>query len=402
MLDGIRVLSFTHFLQGPSASQMLADMGADVIKVEPLGGAFERAWSGPDAFVDDVSVFYALANRNIRSIAIDLKATAARDVLRALVKSADVLIESFRPGTMSRLGLGYAEVSAINPRLVYCSLTGYGSDGPYVDRPGQDVLLQALSGLAMATGRAGDPPTPVGASAVDQHGAALAVVGILGALLGRARHGRGTLVESNLLNAALDLQIEPLGYFLNGWRAERSPTGISSPYYKAPYGVFATADGYLCLSINPLDRLARVFQDEWFGDVVSEPESHARREQVNARVARHMRGRTSAQWMAQFEQHGVWFAPVNGYEEVVTDPQVLHNESFLNVVPENGQPMRVLAHPIRYGGVRPGVVRQPPRLGSATVEVLHDLGFEDEQVTELLRQGVVRDAGRQRLDSVAQ
>ena len=233
-LAGVQVVSFTHFLQGPSASQLLADLGADVIKVEPLDGAFERSWSAPDAFVGGRSAFFLLGNRNVRSMAMNLKSPRAAEAIRRLISGADVLIESFRPGTMDRLGFGHKELRESNPRLIYCSLSGYGSSGPYSERPGQDVLIQAMSGLAMATGREGDPPTPAGASLVDQHGAVLAAFGILAALAQRDRTGVGLKVESNLLSAALDLQIEPLTYALNGFRPRRSRAGISSGYYKSP------------------------------------------------------------------------------------------------------------------------------------------------------------------------
>ncbi|QNE48631.1 CoA transferase (plasmid) [Glaciihabitans sp. INWT7] len=390
MLSGIRVISFTHFLQGPSASQFLADLGAEVIKVEPPTGAFERSWSGPDAYLDGTSVFFLLGNRNQQSFSIDLKAPGARRVLTDLLASADVLIESFRPGAMDRLGLGYNDVAAINPRLIYCSLSGYGSDGPYVDRPGQDVLLQAVSGLAAATGRGGVSPTPVGASIVDQHGATLGALGILAALHGRERTGRGMKVESNLLNAALDLQIEPFAYYLNGFRGERSESGVSSRFYKAPYGVFPTADGFVCLSLNSLATLEKLFGDPWFGGV-SETDSYARREEVNRRIVGHLREIPTAEWFARCEAVKVWYAPVNGYEEVVVDPQVLHNESILAFEhPEAGH-VEVLAHPITYDGRRPGIRSVPQALGASTRSVLGSLSYTEAEIDELVAEGVILD-----------
>ncbi len=388
MLSGIRVVSFTHFLQGPSASQLLADLGADVVKIEPHGGAFERSWTGPDRFIDGYSPFFALANRNVRSMVADLKNPDAVAVVRELLADADVLIESFRPGTMDKLGLGYAELSAANPRLVYASLSGYGSDGPYRDRPGQDVLIQALSGLAMATGRADAAPTPVGACVVDQHAAVLAAFGILAALHGRERTGRGTLVESNLLNAALDLQIEPLAYALNGFPGSRSASGVSSPYYTAPYGVFATSDGHLCISLTGLDALERVFGDDWFAGV--DPAArYAERDTVNDRVAQHMRTRSTAEWEAHFAEQRMWFAPVQDYAQVMADPQVLHNDSFDAFEHETAGTIRTLKHPVMYGGERPGVRTAPPELGAHTREVLAQLGYDEDASGALFASGAV-------------
>lgn len=388
MLDGVRVVSFTHFLQGPSASQLLADLGADVVKVEPKGGAFERSWTGPDRFIEGFSPFFALGNRNVRSIVVDLKHPDGVEVVRGLLADADVLIESFRPGTMEKLGLGYAELSEANPRLVYASLSGYGSDGPYRDRPGQDVLIQALSGLAMATGRADAPPTPVGACVVDQHAAVLGAFGILAALHGRERTGRGGLVESNLLNAALDLQIEPLAYALNGFPSSRSTSGVSSPFYTAPYGVFATADGFLCISLTGLDALERVFDDPWFAGVDAGAR-YAERDAVNARVASHMRTRATAEWETHFGAHRMWFAPVQGYDQVMVDPQVLHNDSFDSFEHPEAGTIRTLKHPVMYDGERPGIRTAPPELGQHTREVLDALGYDAEEGEALFASGAV-------------
>src|SRR5258706_1395713 len=182
MFNGVKVLSFTHFLQGPSAVQMLADPGADVIKIEPAKGAFERRWAGFDAFVEGVSVFYMLGNRNQRRLVIDLRREEAKEIVLRMVREADVLIENYRPGVMKRLGFDYETLKAINPRLIYCSCTGYGSDGPYLERPGQDLLLQCMSGLAMLSGEDGAPPTPVGSAIVDQHAAMLAAFGVVAAM----------------------------------------------------------------------------------------------------------------------------------------------------------------------------------------------------------------------------
>lgn len=382
MLDGIRVVSFTHFLQGPSATQLLADLGARVVKVEPPGGAFERSWSGPGAYLNGESVFFLLGNRNVESLVVDLKDPAWLKVVTRLVDDADVLIESFRPGVMDRLGLGWNRLRERNSRLVYCSLSGYGSDGPYRDRPGQDVLLQSMSGIAAATGTAAGPPTPVGTSVVDQHGAVLGAFGILAALHGRERTGRGVRVESNLLSAALDLQVEPLSYFLNGFQGRRSESGISSPYYKAPYGVFSTADGYLTLSLNALALLGEIFDDDWFL-TVGEDNSYDRREDVNDRVAKHMLQRSTAEWSAVFTAAKVWFAPVNTYADVIDDPQVRHNESVIEIEHPRAGSVKILAHPVLYDGQRPGVRTLPPDLGAANEAVLDELGYDAAEIAAL-------------------
>jgi crotonobetainyl-CoA:carnitine CoA-transferase CaiB-like acyl-CoA transferase len=369
-----------------SCDASLADLGADVIKVEPTGGAFERHWSGPDAFINGESIFHLLGNRNQRSIAVNLRSDTGKEVLRRMLPKIDVLIESFRPGALQRLGLGYDDVKAINPSIIYASLSGYGSDGPYRDRPGQDVLVQALSGLTTLNGRQADPPTPVGASVVDQHAAALAAIGILGALMRRQRTGIGCKVESNLLNAALDLQIEPLSYYLNGFDHDRDATGVSSRYYKAPYGIFATQDGHICLSITAPAKLAEAFSDPWFTEVSAHAE-FAQRAEINQRVAKHLGERSTAHWLTHLAEVGVWHAPVNTYADVATDPQVSYNEAIRTVVHPRAGAIRLLNHPIRYDGSAPQIRRLPPANGEHTAEVLGELGYDRATIEQMTEEG---------------
>ena len=190
-------------------------------------------------------MFFLLGNRNQNSLAIDLKSEAGKEVIKQLIQTYDVIIENFRPGVMDSLGLGYEELSAINPRLIYCSCTGYGSSGPMADKPGQDLLIQGMSGLASLTGNRQDLPSAVGTAVVDQHGAILAALGVVSALYDRARTGKGHRVEASLLGSALDLQLESLAYYLNGNRElpERSTSGLSTRMHQSPYGIYETADG---------------------------------------------------------------------------------------------------------------------------------------------------------------
>jgi crotonobetainyl-CoA:carnitine CoA-transferase CaiB-like acyl-CoA transferase len=228
----------------------------------------------------------------------------------------------------------------------------------------------------------------VGACVVDQHAAVLGAFGILAALHGRERTGRGGLVESNLLNAALDLQIEPLAYALNGYSSSRSTSGVSSPFYNAPYGVFATSDGYLCISLTSLEALERVFGDAWFATL--DPGSrYEERDAINERIAAHMHGRSTAGWSEHFTANKMWFAPVNGYDEVIVDPQVLHNDSFDAFEHETAGTIRTLKHPIMYDGVRPGIRTAPPELGQHTREVLAGLGVDDADADTLFASGAV-------------
>lgn len=383
-LSGTRIVSLTHYLQGPACVQFLADLGADVIKIERIGGAYERHWSGAKAFLnEDTSVFYLAAGRNQRSIEIDFTTEEGREILWQLIDEADVLIENFRPGTLDKHGFSYEAASARNPRLIYCSLTGYGTDGPARTKPGQDLLVQSMSGLATLSGQSDSPPVLFGTAIVDQHAATLGAMGVLAALLERARTGKGTRVDSNLLSAALDLQIEPLNYHLNGAKLwDRSASGVSSRFHQAPYGVFKTADGWLTLSLADGATLARTFDDPQFAKWSREDQFDAR-EDVNARVASHMIKRTTAEWDTHFTEHGIWFAPVNDYDDVLADPQVEANGSILSYDDPAAGPVRLLAHPVRYGGKVPEMYRRPPLPGQDTDDILTGLGLGADDISRL-------------------
>jgi crotonobetainyl-CoA:carnitine CoA-transferase CaiB-like acyl-CoA transferase len=395
MLKGIKVLSFTHFLQGPAAVQMLADVGADVIKIEPPGGAFERNWAGFDAFVEGVSVFFLLGNRNQRSISLDLRDEKAKEIVWRMVREADVLIENYRPGVLQRMGFGYADVKAVNPRLVYCSCTGYGSSGPYLKRPGQDLLLQAMSGMTMLSGEADSPPTPVGSAIVDQHAAALAAFGVVAALQARARTGNGTLVESNLLNAAIDLQIEPFTYYLNkGPLWARTDPPIGSRFHPAPYGVYRTRDGWIAISLTTTAKLAAALDRPELSSFSDPKDPVHKRDQINRIVYEAITTRSTAEWMQVFDVHDVWYAPVNDYEQVEADPQVIHNEIVMTVEHPQAGSVRLLAHPVRYDGKAPALQRAPPQQGQHTREVLAELGYSADEIETLVSLRIALPEGR--------
>ena len=390
MFKGVKVLSFTHFLQGPSAVQMLADLGADVVKIEPLKGAFERHWAGFDAFIDDVSIFFMLANRNQRSLSIDLRSDKGKEIILRMVREADVVIENYRPGVMKRLGFDYESLKAINPRLIYCSCTGYGSDGPYLERPGQDLLLQCMSGLALLSGEDGAPPTPVGSAIVDQHAAMLAAFGVVAAMYEREKTGKGKMIESNLLNAALDLQIEPLTYYLNkGPLWKRSTPGMGSRFHPAPYGAYQTSNGWIAISLTSADKLVKAFGADPFARYTDRDQIDKRSE-IHQAVCAVMLRKTTAEWEIVFAQCDVWNAPVNDYEQVERDPQVVFNKMIMDVEHPDVGNVKLLSHPVRYDGKAPAVTRPPPRIGEHTREVLAELGYSPAEIEAFVNSAVVK------------
>lgn len=389
-LQGVRVLSFTQFLLGPSGVQFLADMGADVIKIEPPGaGAWERGWAGNDLFLNGVSAFFLCAHRNQRSLTLNLKHPEGQAIARRLAAQADVLVQNFRPGVMDRMGLGYEEVAPLNPRLIYVSASGYGEKSVYRDRPGQDLLLQAMSGLASISGRAGQPPTAVGTAVVDQHGAALLAMGVLAALFERIRTGRGQKVEVSMIRAALDLQMEIATYYLNGALMRKSPTSLASMVHPGPYGIYETKDGYLALSMSPLPVLQQALQLPELQPLATVAYNFPAREEIARILEPVLRTRTTAEWMEYLVPRGVWAAPVLDYERVFADPAVQE----AGVVEEVEHPVagriRLLRFPLEFSGGRAESRRPAPMPGEHTGEILQELGYAEAEVQRFRDLGVV-------------
>jgi crotonobetainyl-CoA:carnitine CoA-transferase CaiB-like acyl-CoA transferase len=365
--------------------QFLADLGADVIAVEPPGGAFQRNWSGANnKRVDGQSMLLLVGNRNKRSLVLDLKKPEAIEIARKLIATADVLTENFRPGVLDKLGLGYEAARAIKPDIIYATASGFGADGPYVNRPGQDLLVQALSGLATITGTRKNGPRAVGVSAVDHHGAALFAAGILAALVGRTTSGKGCRVDVNLLSAALDLQQESLTCYMNGEPPEdtRQPEHVSGWYYSAPYGLYATRDGHVAISLTSLDVL---------GDALDLPgeqrlpdsEAFTLRDEITTAIAANVAKRTTAECVEIFTARGIWHAPVNDYSKLAGDPQIVHNRSFQTVPGATGAPITLVSHPIQYDGQVPEVRLPPQQLGAQSNEILSELGYDTDAIRSL-------------------
>ena len=391
LLDGVRVVSFNHFLLGPHAMQTLGDLGADVIAIEPLGGAFQRQWGGADKRIDGQTTLFLCANRNKRSLALDLKASEGREIAWKLIARADVVSENFRAGVMAKLGFGYDAMMAVNPSVIYASASGYGPDGPHAKRPGQDLLIQAMSGLAAITGNSQDRARAVGVAAVDVHAGSLLATGILAALVRRARTGEGCRVDVNLLSAAIDLQSESFSTYLNGPRPDdvRPPPGLAGWYYPGPYGIYATADGHLALSFSDHGHLADALSLPALAAIPSD-DGYARREEIVRLIAPVLETGTTAAWLSAFEGRNIWCAPVNDYEDVLRDPQIRHNKCFETIPGATGTPITVVGHPIRYDGETPGVRLPPQPLGAQTEEVLREIGYGSDAIERLEADEVIR------------
>lgn len=400
MLSGIKVVSFCHFLQGPAGAQYLADMGADVVKVEPIGGAHERRWSGADVYVEGVSGFYLCANRNKRSIGIDLKSAEGKQVARRLIADADVVMENFRPGVFAKLGFDEETLRDINPDLIFASASGFGATGPMAMKPGQDLLAQARSGLMSVTGTPERGPTPVGAAIVDQHGGALLAMGILGALVRRLRDGKGTRVEASLINSAIDLQGEPLvNYFAGGMSREvlNREKNLATWFHAAPYGVYPASDGHVVVSLCESAVLAGALDSDGLREVVG-VDRYVERDEYARRLARATAQFTTAELAERFDHHGIWWAPINYYDDLLADPQLTHSQVFRQMS-VRGRTIHLVNHPNRYDGEVPALRFLALEIGEHTHEILDELGYADGEIQRLLASKAVV-ASREKGDGV--
>ena len=390
-LEGVRVLDFTQMMMGPWATQFLGDMGADVVKVERPGtGEWERGLRAMGELLGGQSPFFLAMNRNKRSLTLNLKHPRAREVVLRLAETADLVTENFRPGVMDRLGMGYEDLRAVNPSLVYVAGTGFGPDGPYADRPGQDLLVQSISGLAASGGRRHDPPTPAGSSIVDASTALLLAFSAMVGLFHRERTGQGQRIDVSLLNTAVALQCQELAAFLNSQRRfERSEAGIGGAWLSAPFGVYRTADGHLALAMGSLAVLGELLDLPELAAYDTPERAWSERDQVYRVIAGRLPERATGAWLELLATRDVWCAPVQTFDEVVADPQVAHNELLATVDYPGVGEVRVVGVPARFSRT-PGTIRLgPPVVGQHTDEILGSLGYGDDEVGRLRQEGCV-------------
>jgi crotonobetainyl-CoA:carnitine CoA-transferase CaiB-like acyl-CoA transferase len=365
-LDGILILDFSQYLAGPSCTLRLADFGATVIKIErPQGGDACRALRIADQdFAGDSALFHTI-NRNKRSFAADLKDDADLRRVKALIARADVLVHNFRPGAMERLGLGYDELALAHPSLVYASVSGYGKEGPWRDRPGQDLLIQSLTGMSWLSGNADQGPVPIGISLADMAAGAHLAQGILAKLVGRARHGRGGRVQASLMESALDLQFEPFTAFLNGdgKAPRRSAVNHANIYIAAPYGIYRTGDGHMALAMTPIDTLAGLLDCPALAPYADPSTWFAARDAIKAIVAAHLATAGTAHWLGLLEPAGVWCAPVLDWPALVEHDgfaalrmtQDIHLDAGADAMRTTRCPVRIDGHILRSSRAAPGL-----------------------------------------------
>lgn len=390
MLGGMRVASFTHWLQGPAATQYLGDMGADVIRVEAPGGSYERHWKAAARDVAGIGSLVLATGRNSRGIVIDLKSPQGKDVAVRLIDSCDVLVENYRPGVMDRLGLGFDAVRERKPDIIYASATGYGPNGPLSRGPGQDLLVQARAGLVSLTGEWGKRPTPLGTSGIDQHGAALLALGIVAAYVKKLKTGAGTRVEGSLYNACMDFMQEGLVHYFSGGHdlgAMERDHHISTWYLQAPYGAYTLRDAAIVVSINAYDKLAAALDSPRLAELAGR-DNWEDRDLLAKALAEELSELTFDEVKRRFDAHDVWYERVQDLEEVRNDPQAAYARVFQKVKVGDVEATAV-NHPVRYDGDPPSYKNHLLAAGQHTREVLGELGYDENGIDELIGAGTV-------------
>lgn len=387
-LEGIRVLDFSQMMFGPWCTQLLADMGAEVIKVERTDGEWERGLHSAGELAGD-SPFFLAMNRNKKSLAVDLKHPEVRYLILKLVENADLVVENFRPGVMDRLGFGWEQLHEIRHSLVYLAGSGYGPSGPYVDKPGQDLLLQALSGLAAATGRSTDPPTPMGCSVIDAAGSLTMAFAAVTGLIHAMRTGEGQRIDVSLLNTAVALQCQEISALLNlDQRWTRSSSGVAAPWHSAPYGIYATADGHLALAMNSLTTLGEALNLPLAVEDTPQ-DAYQHRDRIKTLIEARLRESPTADWLRVLGGRGIWCAPVQDLRQVVDDPQVRHNHLIRTIKHKKAGQLRIVGPTIAFSATPSDICAAPPLVGEHTEEVLRGIGVDQEALMHLIKEGAV-------------
>lgn len=387
-LAGIRVLDFTRAMAGPFATMLLGDLGSDVLKVEPPGGDETRKWAPP--YMKGVSSYFLSANRNKRSICLDLKNNLSKRAIRSLALQSDVVVENFRPGTAEKLGIDYSTLKEINPKIIYCSISGYGQDGPYREKPGFDLTVLASSGLMSITGEEGRPPVKFGVPVTDITSGLFAVISILSALHHRDKTGNGQFIDLSMMDAnMLTLTHQATSYFAT----HKDPAPLGSAHASiSPYQVYETADGYISIAVGS-EKLWRTFcLAIGLEDMAEDPKlldnslRVENRSYLNSLIMPRIGALSTEEAMELLESNGIPASKVNKISDLEEDPQVKLRKMLTNVKhPDYGE-IKSLGTPFKLSET-PGTIRNaPPLLGEHTEGILSECGFSEDEIEHLISQ----------------
>ena len=381
LLEDIVVIDFSQFLSGPSASLRLADMGAQVIKIEKPGtGDICRQLYVSDVMIEGESTIFHAINRNKQSYAADLKDADDLEKVKSLVEKADVVLHNFRPGVMQRLGLDYETVKSINPTVIYAEVSGYGNEGPWRDLPGQDLLLQAASGLTWLSNNFDQSPTPMGVAIVDIMAGTHVAQGILACLYKRTITGEGALVQVSMFESILDFQFEVLSCYYNDGNElpVRSAVNSAHAYVAAPYGIYKTSDGYIALAMSNILLLAKLLQCDTLAEFGDSNDWFTRRDQIKKILADCLILRTTDQWLSVLEAADIWCAPVMNYDTLTQQDgyKVLNMEIVVKT--SNGLTVTTTRCPLRVDGALLTSQKGAPLLGEHNEIIERQFGLIKE------------------------
>jgi CoA:oxalate CoA-transferase len=371
-LQGLVVLEFSQYLSGPSAGLRLADLGARVIKIErPSKGDAGRKLAIKNLWVDDNSLLFHTINRNKESFTADLKNEADLNVVKKLITKSDVVIHNFRPGVMEKTGLGYAEVQQINPKIIYAVISGYGKEGPWKNKPGQDLLLQSITGLSFTTGNGTNGPVPFGISIADMLCGAQLVQGILAALIRRQKRNEGAIIEISLMESLLDFQFELLTtYYTNHKQPQRSKVNNGHPLLSAPYGIYKTADGFIAIAMMEIAALANAI-DCTALQQFTQQQAFADRDAIKEVLANFIIKQQSKHWVTLLQNKGLWAMEVLDWEQMMQHEayKTLQMEQVINTGTKKFFTTRC---PIRINGEKLYASKPAPQLGADNEKIKKD------------------------------
>ena len=397
-LEGLKVIELAHIMSGPTCGMMLADMGADVVKVEKVPGGDDTRRMTPPKIGDEAAAFMMM-NRNKRGIALDLKSEGGKEILLRMVRQSDVILENFRHDTLDRLGLGYERLRQENPAIIYCAISGFGRTGPYATRGGFDLVAQGMSGLMSITGEGeGRPPVKVGAPVSDTTAGVLAAMGILAAYINRLKTGKGQVVDASLFEAAVMHTYWQSAICLATGESPK-PMGSAHPL-NGPYQAFQTSDGWVNVGGANQANWERIARIAGLPELIDDPrfrtngDRMANLKELEGLLNAQFCKQPSAHWLGRFEDEGVPAGPVMSIKEMLADPHVAARGMVTSVDHPAVGPVKTLGLPVRFSATPGKVARPAPLYGQHSRDVLSELGYDGDEIDRLLSDGAAIDGGQ--------